>query len=171
MRGNIILYTGDGGGKTAAALGLALRSLGHGHKVVMIQFMKGRKDIGEYLIKERLSPEFEVYQAGREEFVNLEKPDEIDRKLAEKGLEFCREVLKRKPDLLILDEMNIAVAAGLLNLDEVLALLKEIPEGMVVVLTGRYAPKELMEKADYVVEINDLKRPAEEIPPRKGIEY
>lgn len=171
MKGNIILYTGDGGGKTTAALGLALRSLGHRHNVVMIQFMKGRKDVGEYLIKERLSPGFDVYQFGREEFVNLKKPDRIDRELAEKGLKFCREVLSRKPDLLILDEINIAVAAGLLNLDDVLAFLEEIPGGMIVVLTGRYASKELMEKADYVVEINDLKRPVEEIPPRKGIEY
>lgn len=171
MKFNIILYTGNGGGKTVAALGLALRSLGHRHKVVMIQFMKGRKNIGEYLIKERLSPEFEIYQFGRKGFVNLEKPERIDMELAKKGLEFSKKILKRKPNLLILDEINIAIAVGLLDLNEVLALLEEIPKETVVVLTGRYAPNGLMEKADYVVEINDLKRPVKEIAPREGIEY
>jgi len=76
MKGKIHLYTGEGEGKTTTALGLALRAVGHGYKVIIIQFMKGRKNIGEYLIKERLAPEYEIYLFGKEKFVNLEKREQ-----------------------------------------------------------------------------------------------
>ena len=97
----IYLFTGNGEGKTVAALGLALRSVGHKHKVVFIQFMKRRRDIGEYRAVKRLSPWLKLHQFGRKEFVNLKSPAEEDKKLAEAGFEFAKKVLKRKPDLLI----------------------------------------------------------------------
>jgi len=171
-RGFIHLYTGEGEGKSVTAFGLALRAVGHGYKVIIVQFMKGRMDIGEYKIKDRLSPEYEIHQFGRKEFINLEKPDPVDFKLAEGGLAFAKESLKRKPRLLILDEINLAVAVGLLKLEDVLDLLREIPPSTTVVLTGRRAPRELMDKADLVTEMREIKHPMKKgVQARKGIEY
>jgi cob(I)alamin adenosyltransferase len=168
----LYVYTGEGGGKTTAALGLALRSVGHGHKVVIVQFMKGRKDIGEWKIARRLAPQYEIHQFGREGFVDLKNPSEEDKQLAKKGLEFAREVAFRKPNLLILDELNLAVAVGLLKLEEVMKLLDEIPKEVVVVVTGRYAPKELIDRADFANEVKDVKHPFKKgIPAKEGIQF
>ncbi|RLG57878.1 MAG: cob(I)yrinic acid a,c-diamide adenosyltransferase [Candidatus Hydrothermarchaeota archaeon] len=172
MKGKIHLYTGEGEGKTTTALGLALRAVGHGYKVIIIQFMKGRKNTGEYLIKERLAPEYEIYQFGKQEFVNLENPSEEDKKLAQEGLEFARKSLRKKPRLLILDEINLAIAIGLIELRAVLELLEEIPNETVVVLTGRRAPKELIKVADLVTEMREIKHPMKHgIVARRGIEF
>jgi cob(I)alamin adenosyltransferase len=171
-RGLVHLYTGEGEGKSIMAFGLALRSVGHGLSVIIIQFMKGRKDIGEYRIKDRLSPEYEIHQFGRKEFIDLKNPGPIDLELAKEGLAFAREALRRKPHLLILDEVNLAVAAGLLELRDVLDLLDKVPASTTVVLTGRRAPKELIERADLVTEMREIKHPLKKgIPARKGIEY
>lgn len=172
MKGKIHLYTGEGEGKTTTALGLALRAVGHGYKIIIIQFMKGRKNTGEYLIKERLAPEYEIYQFGKQEFVNLENPSEEDKKLAQEGLEFARKSLRKKPRLLILDEINLAIAIGLIELRAVLELLEEIPNETVVVLTGRRAPKELIKVADLVTEMREIKHPMKHgIVARRGIEF
>jgi cob(I)alamin adenosyltransferase len=171
-RGNIHLYTGEGEGKTITAFGLALRALGHGHKVVIIQFMKGRKDIGEYGVKKRLSPEYEIHQFGRKEFIDLKNPEPVDFELARKGLEFAKKALKKKTDLLILDEINLAVAFKLIKLEEVLKFLNNVPKNTTVVLTGRRAPRELIERADLVTEMKEIKHPMKKgVPARKGIEY
>ncbi|MEM4576553.1 MAG: cob(I)yrinic acid a,c-diamide adenosyltransferase [Candidatus Nezhaarchaeales archaeon] len=171
-RGFIHLYTGNGEGKTLIAFGLALRAVGHGYKVVIIQFMKGRKDVGEYKVKDRLQPEYEIYQFGREEFVDLNNPQPIDFELAKRALEFAEEVLKKKPRVLVLDEVNLAAAIGLVKVEEVLRLLKQVPEETVVVLTGRSAPKELIEIADLVTEMREIKHPHRlGVEARKGIEY
>ncbi|KPJ68884.1 cobinamide adenolsyltransferase [candidate division WOR-1 bacterium DG_54_3] len=168
----IYLFTGNGGGKTIAALGLALRSIGHKHKVVVIQFMKGRKDTGEYKAAQRLSPRLKLYQFGRKEFVNLRHPTEEDKKLAKAGFEFAKKALKRKPNLLILDEINLAIAIRLLNLKEVLGFLKGIPKSMDVVLTGRRASRRLYQFANGVSVIKKVKHVFDKgIPARKGIEY
>jgi cob(I)alamin adenosyltransferase len=169
-KGFVHVYTGIGGGKTTSTLGVALRSVGHRCKVIMIQFMKGRKDIGEYKAQKRLKPYFEIHQFGRKEFINLKNPEKIDYELARKGLEFAKKALKKKPCVLILDEINLAVAVGLLKSSDVLEVLKDVPEKTTVYLTGRYAPRELIERADLVTEIIDIKRP-KNIPVRKGIEY
>ncbi len=135
----IYLFTGEGGGKTIAALGLALRSIGHKHKVVIIQFMKGRKDVGEYKAAKKLAPYLKVYQFGKKGFVNPRKPSLEDKKLAQEGFEFAKKILKQKPDLLILDEINLAIAFGLLDLKEVMRFLRRVPKRTDVVLTGRRA--------------------------------
>src|SRR3989338_11342510 len=97
-RAPVYLWTGMGWGKTTSALGAAMRCIGHGFKVIIIQFMKGRGDmIGEYKIRERLSPEYEIYQFGRPGWVNLNHPSKIDKELAEKGLKFAEECLEKKP--------------------------------------------------------------------------
>jgi len=171
-RGNIHLYTGSGEGKSLTAFGLALRAVGHGYKVVIIQFLKGRKDVGEYKIKDRLSPEYEIYQFGREEFIDLSKPTPIDYELAKMGLEFAWNALKSRPRVLVLDEINLAVAAGLIKVEDVLSLIDTVPDETVVVLTGRNAPEKLIERADLVTEMVEVKHPFYiGIPARRGIEY
>ena len=170
--GFIHLYTGDGEGKSITAFGLALRAIGHGYKVIIIQFMKGRKDIGEYKIKRRLASNYQIHQFGRSEFIDLKNPDPIDYKLARRGLEFAKKALKMKPRLLILDEINLAVSIGLIELNDVLDLLANIPESTTVVLTGRNAPKELIERADLVTEMREIKHPWRKgVQARRGIEY
>ncbi|MEM2820411.1 MAG: cob(I)yrinic acid a,c-diamide adenosyltransferase, partial [Candidatus Bathyarchaeia archaeon] len=151
--GFIHLYTGDGEGKSITAFGLALRAIGHGYKVIIIQFMKGRKDIGEYKIRKRLAPNYEIHQFGRREFIDLKNPDPIDYILARRALRFAKKAIKKKPRLLILDEINLAVSIGLIELKDVLELLSNIPKPTTVVLTGRNAPKELIERADLVTEM------------------
>jgi cob(I)alamin adenosyltransferase len=170
--GFIHLYTGDGEGKSVTAFGLALRAIGHGYKVIIIQFMKGRKDVGEYKIWRRLAPNYEIHQFGREEFIDLKNPEPIDYVLAERALKFAWKALKRKPRILILDEINLAVSIGLISLSDVLALLSDIPESTTVILTGRNAPKELIERADLVTEMREIKHPWRRgVQARKGIEY
>lgn len=168
----LYLYTGEGGGKTTAALGLALRSVGHGHKVVVIQFMKGRKDIGEYKIARRLHPHYEIFQFGREEFIDLKNPSNEDKELAEKGLKFAREELMKKPNLMVLDELSLAVSVGLVNVRDVVKMLDEAPKDTVIAITGRQAPKELIDRADFVNEVKDIKHPYKKgIPAQEGIQY
>lgn len=157
--GKIFLYYGTGAGKTTNALGLALRCVGHGLRAVIIQFMKGRKDIGEYLIRERLAPHYEIYQFGREGWINLRNPSDEDRRLAHRALEKAREILKERPHLLVLDEICLAAYIGLIDVDEVLRLLDEVPEETDVVLTGRFCPSELIDRADIVNMIVEVKAP------------
>jgi len=185
--GYVYLYTGTGAGKTTNALGLALRAIGHKQKVVIIQFMKYWKNIGEYKVRKMLKPYYEIYQFGRPGWLKLDgKPkkvkyrgmeftvrnvEELDKKLAKKALEFARKVMKeKKPHLLVLDEINLAVHSGLISVEEVLDFLKDIPERTHVILTGRYAPKELIERAEIVNEIVEVKYPKEMVT-TKGIQY
>jgi len=170
----VYLYTGTGAGKTTAALGVCMRTVGHGLRATVVQFMKGRKDIGEYKIQEKLKPNFELYQFGRPEFIDLRNPSKKDIDLAQKGLKFVEEkVLKNPPHLLVLDEINLAVAAGLLNLKQVLSLLDKIPAQTTVFLTGRFAPPELIARADTATEMVMIKHVLEKkgIPAKKGIQY
>ena len=130
--GYIYLYTGTGGGKTTNALGLALRSVGHSHKVVIIQFMKWWKNTGEYKIRKRLEPHYEIYQFGRKGWIGLSNLGEEDKKLARKGLKFAEKIVKeKKPHLLVLDEINLAVHCKLLEANDVLALLESYLRGLV----------------------------------------
>ncbi|MHC1586723.1 MAG: cob(I)yrinic acid a,c-diamide adenosyltransferase [Candidatus Hecatellaceae archaeon] len=169
--GLIYLYTGTGAGKTTNALGLALRAVGHGYKVVIIQFMKGWKNVGEYKIRRRLQPHYEIYQFGSRSFIEPGKPSAKDIKKAKEALKFAEKIVReRKPFLLVLDEINLAVAWGLLTVEEVLEFLDKVPKRTNVVLTGRYAPKELIERADAVNEIIEVKYPPQMIT-QKGIQY
>lgn len=165
----IHLYTGNGGGKTTSALGVAMRTLGHGKKVVIIQFMKGRKDVGEYKIQKQLK-NFKVYQFGRKDFIKpVDKPTEKDYGLAEKGLRFVEKILKEKPCLLILDEINLAAAIGLLKISDVLKVLEKKSKDTHLIMTGRHAPEEFIRIADIVTTVEDVKRVEREA--QKGIEY
>jgi len=162
----IYLITGNGGGKTTQALGLAVRALGHGKKVVIIQFMKGRAT-GEYKF---LSKHCTIKQFGAKSFVNLKSPSKKDKELAQQGLAFAKEALKTKPFLLILDEVNLACAVGLLDVKDVIDLLNKRGRTNIV-LTGRYAPQELVKTADIVTEVADLTPKSKRMPAKKGLEY
>ncbi len=168
-RGTIYLYTGNGGGKTTNALGLALRCLGHGYKVVIIQFLKWWKNTGEYKIKNKL-PNYEIYQFGRKGWKGLSELGEKDKQLCQKAMKKARQKADEKPRLLVLDEINLALNCKLLEVEEVIAFLKTIPKTTTVVLTGRNAPKKLIDFADFVNEIKDIKHP-DEIPTVRGIQY
>jgi cob(I)alamin adenosyltransferase len=171
---NTYLFTGEGAGKTTNALGLALRSVGHKNKVVIIQFLKWWKKTGEYKIAEILKPYYEIYQFGRKGWIGLSNLTEEDRKLCKKGLEFAKEIVKnKKPNLLILDEINLALHCKLLSVDEVIKFLNQtnkISKKTDIVLTGRYAPEALIDKVDFVNEIIDIKHP-KKIPTTKGVQY
>lgn len=183
--GHIYLYYGDGGGKTTSALGLALRSVGHKHRVAVIQFMKWFKETGEYKIQPMLSPYYSIHQFGEpgwiklgekshekvEEEIQTRKSDEKDRIAAKKALEFARGTLETEtPKLLILDEVCLAVHYGILSLKDVLDLLEEVPKNTDVVMTGRYAPKEMIERADFVNKIVSEKAP-EKFVNKEGIQF
>jgi cob(I)alamin adenosyltransferase len=169
-RGAIYLYTGEGGGKTTNALGLALRCLGHGYKVVIIQFLKWWKNTGEYKFKKILPKNYEIYQFGRKGWKGLENLTEKDRELCQKALNMAKKKAKEKPKLLVLDEINLALDCKLLSVEEVIDFLKTVPKETNVVLTGRRAPRQLVEFSDFVNEIVDIKHP-EEILTDKGIQY
>ena len=157
-KGMIQVYTGTGKGKTTAALGLAMRALGHGLKVYIIQFMKGNIRYGELETARRLSPNVVIKQMGRETFVNRDNPDKIDIELAQKAFELAKEVITSgEYDIVVLDEINVAVDYGLISLETLLDLLETRPPHIELILTGRNARKEVIERADLVTEMVEVK--------------
>jgi len=170
--GMVHVYTGDGKGKTTASLGLGLRASGHGYRVLMVQFMKGQIKYGELEGVKNLE-NFEIVQFGRPDFVDKDDPAEIDIKLAKEGLEFAGEaVMSGNYDLMILDEINVAVEWNLLSVEEVTNLIKTKPENLELVLTGRYCPREFIDLADTVTEMKEIKHPYQKgVLARKGIEH
>jgi cob(I)alamin adenosyltransferase len=157
-RGYVQVYTGNGKGKTTAALGLALRAAGHGLKVLIVQFMKGQSDYGELEGVRMLSPHVEIRQAGRDAFVDRKSPDPVDRRLARDGWEAAKAAIRdRKADVVILDEINCAMDFGLLPAAEVLEAVRAKPEGMELILTGRGAPAEIVAAADLVTEMREIR--------------
>lgn len=170
-RGMIYVYTGLGAGKTTNALGIAMRCVGHKKKVIIIQFMKWWKETGEYKIKELLSPYYEIYQFGRKGWIGFENLDERDKELAKEALEFAKKVVaEKKPSVLVLDEINLAMHCNLLDVKEVIGFLHSLPPETDAVLTGRYAPDELIEASDFVNEVKDVKHP-KKLVAREGIQY
>lgn len=169
--GLVQVYTGNGKGKTTSALGLAMRAVGHGFKVIMIQFMKGRVNYGELESARRLG--IEIVQFGRPTFVNKENPDPIDVEEAHKALSFAKEVLKKGDyDMVILDEINVALDFNLIPLKDLLELIDSKPDSVELVLTGRYAHSKVIERADLVSEVIEVKHPyMKGVEARKGIEY
>lgn len=170
-KGLIHVYTGNGKGKTTAAIGLGIRAAGNGLKVYMIQFMKGRR-YSELDALEHV-PHFTVVQFGRDEFVSKEKPEQIDIDLAQKGLAHAKDIItKEEYDLVILDEINVAVDYHLIRVQDVIKLLEKKPENVELVLTGRYAPPELIKRSDLVSEILEIKHPYQKgVMSRKGIDW
>ena len=170
--GRVHVITGPGKGKTTAAFGLALRAVGHGLRVSVVQFMKTGETTGEVIAAEQLK-KVRVAQFGTGQFVGAGSISENDRKSAAKAVEYARkQATGGKCDLLVLDEVNVAVFFGLVTAKEVIDLLEERTDGMEVVLTGRNAPEEFIQYADYVSHIDTVKHPYDQgVPARKGIEW
>lgn len=163
--GLVIVYTGRGKGKTTAALGMALRAVGHGFKVAMIQFIKGSWFYGELSSSAKLEPDFELVAAGKG-FVGIiddNKPIEDHVNAAQEALLISREkIASGKYDIIILDEINYAVNLKLITVDDVLELIKIKPKNMTLVLTGNYAKEKVIEVADLVTEMKEIKHPYRE---------
>jgi len=170
--GTVQVYTGDGKGKTTAALGQALRAWGHGRRILVIQFMKGRINYGELAAAEKLDG-FDIVQAGRETFVSKENPDPEDVRLAREGWKLLRErVASGDYDMVVADELNVAVDYGLVPLEEVLELMRTRPPELELVITGRYARPEVVALADLVSEVLEIKHPYQAgMDAREGVEY
>ena len=170
-RGLVQVYTGDGKGKTTAALGLALRACGHELKVFLAQFAKGRES-GELAALERFAGLVTVRRYGREGFI-VGEPTPEDARLARAGWREVREVAARgRHDLLILDEIGTVLHYRLLDAAEVLDFVTGKPASLELVLTGRWIPPELLAKADLVTEMREVKHYfAQGVPAREGIEY
>ncbi|MGI6629140.1 MAG: cob(I)yrinic acid a,c-diamide adenosyltransferase [Bacillota bacterium] len=172
-QGLIQIYTGNAKGKSTAAFGLAVRAAGHGFKVIVIQFMKTGSYYGEIPGLKRLAPEVEIHSYGKEGFISQRGVTEEDISLAHKALAHAeRAFADPETDILILDEINNALYYELLTVEEVLRFLDQKPEHVEVVMTGRNAPRELIEKAHLVTEMKEIKHPYQQgIASRKGIEY
>ncbi len=168
----IHIYTGNGKGKTTAALGQAMRAVGHGLKVLMIQFMKGEVSYGELEAAKQLS-NFTIEQFGRPDFVNPENPDETDIRLAKAALARATDAVNgHRYDIIILDEVNVAVNFGLIEIKDVITLFKQKPEDVVLILTGRYMPEEFVPFADLITECREVKHYFNKgAKAREGFEY
>ena len=170
--GLVQVITGGGKGKTTAAFGVGLRAVGHGLRVHAIQFMKGDTRYGEFTSVQYL-PRFTVERFGTGGLIDMNNPSEADCQEARRGLDRARQVmLGGNYDVIILDEINVAAAWKLIEVEAVLALIREKPPNVELVLTGRYADAAVMEAADYVTQIGQLKHPYQKgILARQGIDY
>ncbi len=173
--GLTIVYTGKGKGKTTAALGIALRATGYKKKICMIQFIKGSWHYGEMESSKRLEPEFEMVAIGKG-FVGIiddKSPKEDHQKIAKEAIRISNEKIQSgKYDIVILDEINYAVNLNLISLDDVLDLIKSKPENVDLVLTGNYAKEEVIEVADLVTEMKEIKHPFQKgIKAKEGIDF
>lgn len=166
------VYTGPGKGKTTAALGLALRSVGAGKKVFLIQFLKDGRS-SEIKAIEKYLPNFKVRAFGRRVFLDKNKLTQKDFELVQQGFDLARRAVQsRKYNLIILDEVNLAVSLGLLKEEALLSLVKEVPDQIEIVLTGRQASREIIRLADLVTEMKEIKHYFKKgLKARKGIEY
>jgi cob(I)alamin adenosyltransferase len=169
QKGYVHVYTGCGKGKTTAALGLALRAVCAGKRVFFGQFVKGMQysetRAGEFL------PGLLIQQFGRACFIRKD-PEPEDIRLAQKGLKLCAEILSQgKYEVVVLDELNIALYYHLLSLEEVLRVLEARKPWVEVIITGRYAPQQLIDMADLVTEMREVKHYYEQgVVAREGIE-
>ncbi|MDW5562509.1 MAG: cob(I)yrinic acid a,c-diamide adenosyltransferase [Methanomassiliicoccus sp.] len=169
--GLVHVYTGNGKGKTTAALGLALRAMGNDLNVAMVQFMKCDQYYGEYQISKELQ-HLTLLPMGRDCLICEENVSQADIDAAAAALNKSRELMHSgKYDMVIMDEVNVSMKFGLVRVEDVVKVLKERPPHVEVVLTGRYAPEDIIELADLVTEMRCLKHPyTKGIQARAGIE-
>jgi cob(I)alamin adenosyltransferase len=173
--GIVIVYTGNGKGKTTASLGVALRAIGHGLKVCMVQFIKGEWHYGELNTLKKLEPNFELIVAGKG-FIGIIDDDHAfgeHVRAAKTALDIVEQkMLLDSFDIIILDEINYAVHLGLVQLSEVMRLVKNRPKDLSLILTGNYACEEIILLADLVTEMKEIKHPYKKgIKAKKGIDF
>ncbi len=171
MKGYVHLYTGDGKGKTTAAMGQAIRAAGAGKKVFIAQFAKGQP-FSEARLINQLLPAITIKQYGLECFI-INSPTEKDKEVARRGLNELLEIIRSEVfDLIILDEANIAIFYNLYTTQELIGVLKQKPESTEIVITGRYATQEIIDFSDLVTEMVEVKHYYQKgVMARKGIEY
>ncbi|MCK4362744.1 MAG: cob(I)yrinic acid a,c-diamide adenosyltransferase [Dehalococcoidia bacterium] len=171
-KGLVEIFTGSGKGKTSTALGMVLRALGHGLRVHIIFFMKGNYPYGERnMLPQLANVSFQSF--GHEQFVDPQNVKAEEREQAGEALQAARAAIASgKFDLVVLDEVNVAVAWKLIEVEDLLKLIEEKPQNVELILTGRYADQRLIERADLVTEMVEVKHPYQKgIKARKGIEY
>jgi len=157
-KGLVQVYTGDGKGKTTASLGLALRAVGRGLRVCMIQFIKGGGQYGEHLAAQKLAPLLTIHQTGRDGWIFRDKLDPEDIRIARESFDLAyRTLTGGEYDLVILDEINGAAWFGLISVDDILQLIKQKPADVELVLTGRSADERVIAAADLVTEMREIK--------------
>jgi cob(I)alamin adenosyltransferase len=169
-RGYIQVYTGNGKGKTTSAIGLCIRAAGWGYRSIIIQFMKGReygelKTINNYLYKY-----IHIQQFGRSNFV-YDSPTDEDIRLAKEGLEVAYKSFQHDYDIVVLDELNVAYYFGLVGKEDIIRVIDSKPSSVELIITGRYAPHFILERADLITEMREVKHYYKKgILARKGIE-
>ncbi len=173
--GLVIVFTGGGKGKTTAALGIALRAAGYNQKICMIQLIKGSWHYGELNSFKRLEPDFEIIAAGKG-FVGIiddNSPREEHKKVAQEAIKISKEKIQSgKYDIIILDEVNYAINLGLIDVEAVLDLIKSKPIELNLILTGNHAKREIIQVADLVTEMKQVKHPFQSgIKAKKGIDF
>lgn len=171
-KGLVQVYTGNGKGKTSAAFGAALRAVGQGMKVYIIQFIKGGFDYGELHSVKHL-PNLKLTAFGRGRFITEATPPKEDLQKAREGFELAEKVVDSgEYDIVVLDEINVVINLKMISVDKVVKLVKSKPKHVELILTGRNAPAQIIEVADLVTEMKEVKHPyAQGTPSRKGIEY
>ncbi len=172
-KGLISVLTGNGKGKTSAAFGMALRAAGQGMRVLILQFMKKRRDIGEIKAMEKMDLPITIKQFGRRVFFKTRTCEPMDIHMAQKGLEaFLEAVESGFYDLIILDEINMAMDFDLLKLEEVMEAIEKRPDQLHLILTGRNAKEAILEIADCVTEMKEIKHHYNKgIRAQRGIEF
>ncbi len=173
IQGLTVIFTGNGKGKTSAALGVVFRALGHGFKCRVIQFIKGSMDTGELHLAARLAPELSIVQTGLGFTWKKEHAFEQHVQAARKAIEMAREdIASGAWDVVLLDEILYALNGNLITLGDIEGLIAAKPEGTHLILTGRGAPPELIEKADMVTSMEPVKHPISKgIPAQKGLDF
>ncbi len=175
-KGLVVVFTGDGKGKTTSALGMALRASGHQKKVLIIQFIKNYKNYGELkFVKKFPKANIEIKTFG-EGYVGIrgdKKPKEVHSQAAQKAFTYAKKAIKsRKYFLIVLDEINVVLDLKLLKIDDIVKLIKSKPTNIHLVLTGRGAPKKVIQAADLVTEMKEIKHPYRKgILAQKGVEF
>ena len=172
--GLVHVYTGEGKGKTTAALGTMMRAAGHGYTSLMVRFLRGYRDTGEMKVMPQFKGLMEILAFAQDEPIDLSNPLPFDKHLAIQGLNYARQIMHRKrPDILVLDEINPAMHYGLLEVKDILDFLDNKHQETEIILTGRYAPAEILNYADLVTVMQPIKHyyDYDNFEPRWGIEH
>ncbi len=173
-KGLLIVYTGNGKGKTTAAIGSAIRALGQGFRVLMLQFIKGSWKYGELVSMKRMQPDFEILPLGKGFVGANSKMDEkeVQENVSQSWTRAKDAINSKSYDMIVLDEINYVIDYGLLPVDEVVTVLEKRPERLHIIMTGRNAHERVVEKADLVTEMREVKHPySQGIKAQKGIEF
>ncbi len=173
-KGLVIVHTGNGKGKTTAAMGLAFRAVGQGLKILMLQFIKGDRKYGELESIKKFEPDFKIQPLGKGFIRSNSKltDEEISENISHSWERAKNEIMSDKYDMIILDEINYVISYNLLSVEEVLKMLNEMPERLHLIMTGRDAHNKIIERADLVTEMKEIKHPySKGTKAQKGIEF